>query len=238
MPHAAGYLPQNNNVSVYQSTSFEVNQDSIGSVNQSTSPGSRDSGYHSDLSNCSNQGQFNSVAAPVDGSYNKQHFSKSNPLNSKALQLLEAWYLDNTDRPYATKHIVDLIAKLGDITAGQVRKWLANKRVRTLNTGTKGRKIQQKQMTKSNARHHPYASATGCKATPANISPTRHLVSSGETEQTQPTSVKVSPTRPTAELPSSTSTSPASQPGMPVINGQQFYMTPWGVKLAIQPTSP
>ena len=251
-----GSLPQLSDVSVYQSTSPDQ------------SPASRDSGYNSDLS------RSGAMATPVSNrssdKENDIHFGRNYPLNHSALQLLEAWYLDNIDHPYPTRQTVDLMADRGNITGAQVRKWMANKRARNMNTRGKGRNQRQ---TPQSRRHHPYTTE---QHTPTRVSPNRQPMKntspatnmSPETTMSPTTSMspetttspatstslvtsaspvtstspvaRTSPatsTSPVIRPPKDTTKSPVSRPGMPVINGQQFYMTPWGIRLPITPVS-
>lgn len=55
-------------------------------------------------------------------------------LNRTAVRLMEAWYQQNFDHPYPPDDIVVRLAIEGGISASQVKKWMANKRVRSYNT--------------------------------------------------------------------------------------------------------
>ena len=128
------------------------------------SPKSSDSGYRSDL-NPHKKRRLSSVNVkresddkPNNNNNNNIDMdNKSRLLNSEAIQMLEVWYLDNAERPYPGKQAVSRLARTGNITPAQVRKWLANKRVRSLNTKGKGRTSKARVNTgTSSNRCHPY----------------------------------------------------------------------------------
>ena len=52
----------------------------------------------------------------------------------QAVQLMDDWYQQNFDHPYPDKATANRLADLGGVTVPQVRKWMANKRVRSFNT--------------------------------------------------------------------------------------------------------
>ena len=199
---------------VYVNQSTHLSPSVTQSISPQLSPMSHDSGYLTDPTNSSVHSRESEVPVsptPTMSRY-EQYMAHRASLKSCASHILEAWYENNIDHPYATKDVVDNIAKLGDITPLQVRKWMANKRVRTQNTKRHGLK-------KSHNRHHPYASGISHRKSPS-----------------QQTTNK-SPVRQAENQPSSTSTSPLSRPGSPVFNGQAF-MTSLGVPVAISPISP
>ena len=51
-----------------------------------------------------------------------------------AIRIMGNWYDRNIDHPYPTNETAEVIAKAGQITAEQVKKWFANKRMRSANT--------------------------------------------------------------------------------------------------------
>ena len=51
-------------------------------------------------------------------------------LNSHAIQLMEDWFSHNVSHPYANSTAMEELATAGSVTVSQVRKWLANKRMR------------------------------------------------------------------------------------------------------------
>ncbi|XP_045174908.2 homeobox protein 4-like [Mercenaria mercenaria] len=60
---------------------------------------------------------------------------KSRPLLSrKAVKMMEEWYSRNYEHPYPGPTAVEALAKAGEITNEQVKKWFANKRNRCKNT--------------------------------------------------------------------------------------------------------
>ena len=60
--------------------------------------------------------------------------NRSRSLNRIALEMMECWYKFNFRHPYPSTDIVSYIVKHGQVTAAQVKKWMANKRVRSFNT--------------------------------------------------------------------------------------------------------
>ncbi len=60
----------------------------------------------------------------------KKKKRKRGSLNPKALLLMDEWFKVNTDHPYPDDDVVDDLALQGEINAHQVRKWMANRRVR------------------------------------------------------------------------------------------------------------
>ena len=55
-------------------------------------------------------------------------------LNPKAVELMEQWYRKNLHHPYPSHQVIRYLAYTGDITVTQIKKWMANKRVRSCNT--------------------------------------------------------------------------------------------------------
>ena len=55
-------------------------------------------------------------------------------LSPRAIQLMEEWYRVNFDHPYPSNEMIDYFAAEGGISIVQVKKWMANKRVRSFNT--------------------------------------------------------------------------------------------------------
>ena len=125
---------------------------------------SSDSGYNSN-SNNQKKSQLSSNTIKTepsgildDNKANIELDMKGRLLKPETIQMLEFWYLDNTERPYPGKQAVSHLARTGNITPTQVRKWLANKRVRSMNTNGKGRTSQPRPKTKtSSSRYHPYS---------------------------------------------------------------------------------
>lgn len=56
------------------------------------------------------------------------------PLSRRAIKLMEAWYQSHQDHPYPSATVTEALARSGDVTTEQVRKWFANKRIRNCNT--------------------------------------------------------------------------------------------------------
>ena len=99
-------------------------------------------------------------------------------LNPKAVDMMEKWYIENYDHPYPCDTTVQEIVGMGGITVAQIKKWMANKRVRSNNTLTFNGTIHPKRLqrlqkerhlpARSPKRHHPYSSvspesATSCR---------------------------------------------------------------------------
>ena len=62
-------------------------------------------------------------------------YLRSRPLLSrKAVTMMDEWYTRNFEHPYPSQSAVDALAKAGEITVDQVKKWFANKRNRCKNT--------------------------------------------------------------------------------------------------------
>ncbi len=55
-------------------------------------------------------------------------------LNGQAVELMEKWYSLHFDHPYPNDEDIQRLAKEGNISVTQVKKWMANKRVRSYNT--------------------------------------------------------------------------------------------------------
>ena len=67
-------------------------------------------------------------------------------LNRGAVILMEHWYQQNFEHPYPGDAVVQQLAVKGDITVTQVKKWMANKRVRSCNTLSFNGSIHPKRM--------------------------------------------------------------------------------------------
>lgn len=76
---------------------------------------------------------------------NNQHQKKTkpNPLNALAVRIMNNWYERNQNNPYPSNDTAEVIAKAGNITVEQVRKWFANKRMRSANTKPQKRRRSQ-----------------------------------------------------------------------------------------------
>lgn len=67
-------------------------------------------------------------------------------LNPRAVDMMEQWYIDNFHHPYPTEEDVQNFAQNGGITTTQVKKWMANKRVRSHNTLSYNNTIHPKRL--------------------------------------------------------------------------------------------
>lgn len=70
----------------------------------------------------------------TDRTPTRHKIKKSRHLSPKALDMMESWYSQHFHHPYPSEDIVCYIVKHGHVTATQVKKWMANKRVRSSNT--------------------------------------------------------------------------------------------------------
>jgi len=95
---------------------------------------SPDPGYFSDITNITppSEHKSNPKEEPLDD--NKQSYPPKRFLNPEAVKMMETWYRDNFYHPYPSAEVIAVIVTLGHITTSQVKKWMANKRVRSYNT--------------------------------------------------------------------------------------------------------
>jgi hypothetical protein len=90
---------------------------------------------------------------------NRTELKSRKLLNPKAVQLMEQWYLENYDHPYPNLESIERLAAEGEIRVTQVKKWMANKRVRSNNTLSYNQSVhpkRMKSMEKKKSRHVPY----------------------------------------------------------------------------------
>ena len=124
-PHHIPYL-----LSPSSTMSAPVVTAGLGYTGLTTSPVSEaDSGYIS--------------ASPVDmttsddvtnSTMNSPYLGNRKYLHPQAIDLMELWYQDNQQHPYPSLSDLNKLAHDGHITVAQVRKWMANKRMRSSNT--------------------------------------------------------------------------------------------------------
>lgn len=112
---------------------------------------SQDSGYLSDI-----------PTTPETSPNNANHRSSNRRyLSQQAIDMMERWYQLNLHHPYPSDQVVQHIAEKGGITITQVKKWMANKRVRCFNTlsfnGSIHPKRLQRLQKKALGRQHPYS---------------------------------------------------------------------------------
>ena len=68
-------------------------------------------------------------------SVNKQKRRHNNkPLDNQAVMILNTWYLANEKHPYPTIQCICQMARKTGLAHAQIRKWLANRRLRSSNT--------------------------------------------------------------------------------------------------------
>ena len=150
------------------------------------SPAAYDSGYHSNSPSTSpvpsdDRRSTGLALSPDHESPARLHVNRAGrgrTLSVKAVDMLEAWYHDNNDHPYPSTEIVEYISEAGNLTHTQVRKWLANKRVRSRNTLSYNCTIHPKRFNRlcietgaertpqKKQRHHPYTPAKVTKQIP------------------------------------------------------------------------
>lgn len=123
-----------------------------------------------------------------DSGYDSEHEAKKSSslkgsnkkhLNPKAVEMMEIWYLENFNHPYPSDRFVQQVVECGGITVAQVKKWMANKRVRSNNTLTFNGTVHPKRLqrlhkeqqisSRSPKRQHPYCS------TPSKFLPAEHV---------------------------------------------------------------
>ncbi|ELU08447.1 hypothetical protein CAPTEDRAFT_71009, partial [Capitella teleta] len=51
-------------------------------------------------------------------------------LSPESVRILSDWYTEHEDHPYPSDQIVERLANRANISVFQVKKWMANKRVR------------------------------------------------------------------------------------------------------------
>ena len=64
----------------------------------------------------------------------KQRKGRPKPLNDQAVRIMTNWYERHIEHPYPNASAAEVLAKTGNITVEQVKKWFANKRMRSANT--------------------------------------------------------------------------------------------------------
>ena len=97
-------------------------------------PLSPDAGYFSDITNNTPSSQCKQNHAETPEKDNSQSRAPKRCLEPEAVRLMESWYRDNFHHPYPSAEVTAFIVHHGHITKSQVKKWMANKRVRSYNT--------------------------------------------------------------------------------------------------------
>ena len=70
----------------------------------------------------------------TNSTMNSPYLGNRKYLDPQAIDLMELWYKDNQQHPYPSIPDLNKLAYDGHITVAQVRKWMANKRMRSSNT--------------------------------------------------------------------------------------------------------
>ena len=119
-----------------------------------------DSGYISDSYSTPHQVAAAAVSQSPTNSPDQsgQGPRGSRHLNRRGVQLMEQWYSHHFDHPYPSADIVQHLAKEGGLTPTQVKKWMANKRVRSFNTLSFNGSIHPKRLQRLQRQGmHPYS---------------------------------------------------------------------------------
>ncbi|RNA25746.1 Pre-B-cell leukemia transcription factor 4, partial [Brachionus plicatilis] len=66
-----------------------------------------------------------------DSSLQESNSKGTRFLGSKAVSILNKWFIENRDYPYPDEQTTDYLAREAEISVKQVKKWFANKRVRS-----------------------------------------------------------------------------------------------------------
>lgn len=111
----------------------------------------QDSGYLSDI----NTTPESSPDKPSNSNSSRKYLSQT------AVDMMESWYALNVQHPYPSDEVVKYIAQKGGVTVTQVKKWMANKRVRCFNTLAFNGSIHPKRLQRlQKSRQHPYGRPT------------------------------------------------------------------------------
>ena len=100
------------------------------------SAGATYSGNSSDESPVPRLGLPQATSTPEDKSSRYTPYKRCGrrTLPTSATDILECWYYENVGHPYPCEKQVEFLAEQGQVSVIQVRKWMANKRVRSFNT--------------------------------------------------------------------------------------------------------
>ena len=74
----------------------------------------------------------NGTLSIVQTKAKRRHCNK--PLDGRAVEVLNEWYAKHESNPYPTVQGISVLSKKSGLTHSQIRKWLANKRLRSRNT--------------------------------------------------------------------------------------------------------
>lgn len=72
--------------------------------------------------------------SPPSAGQCKPLYRRKGFLNPVAVRIMSTWYENNSEHPYPSYEAAQVMAKAGDITVDQVKKWFANHRRRSNNT--------------------------------------------------------------------------------------------------------
>lgn len=158
-----------------------------------------DSGYHSNSTV-----SVSSPESSTEDRHSRSSSSSRRQLSQHAVLLMEQWYQSNFDHPYPSDQVVEYIATVGNLTKTQVKKWMANKRVRSFNTLSFNGSVHPRKM-KRMQRIQQYKDRYSAMSTSPRVSPYSLPVRSKDSHQLQhPLSLSVdNVVLPMAALPTS-----------------------------------
>lgn len=73
----------------------------------------------------------------------------TSPLNLLASRILNNWYERNQEHPYPSYETAEVMAKAGNISVEQVKKWFSNRRLREGNTKTLGQVAERRKRART-----------------------------------------------------------------------------------------
>ena len=131
-------IPTNSQPPIRQASSVNKDSECTTPMNSKTSPtaASPDSGCSASPpgSSTSDSDVSADTADTPPGEDSDNNKKKRKSLNAAAVHLMQQWYERHFDHPYPTDAEAHQMAAQGGISLTQVKKWMANKRVRSLNT--------------------------------------------------------------------------------------------------------
>ena len=130
-------IPTNSQPPIRQVSSVNKDSECTTPTNSKTSPtaASPDSGCSaSPPGSSTSDSDVSADTADTPPGENSDNKKKRKSLNAAAVHLMQQWYERDFDHPYPTDAEVHQMAAQGGISLAQVKKWMANKRVRSLNT--------------------------------------------------------------------------------------------------------
>jgi len=80
---------------------------------------------------------------------------RSRPLPARAVSILRSWYEDNRDHPYVDGAEAAALAAHCQLSVAQLRKWLANRRLRTNSTKHIAEVVNRRRLKSAARRRQP-----------------------------------------------------------------------------------